>query len=263
VRLPTAARPASEHVTHCLLDAQGAVLSAAEGTRRLYAASTIKLHVLWAALRACERAELRPGDTVAVRRSFRGAGGDVFALHGEHLDPTHPADGTRLSIAELMRRMIDRSSNEATNHLIEMLGLRRVAEGVDELGLSATSVRRMIGDPAAVERGLANGTCAADLARTLLALVRGTGLSESSHRFAAAALEAQRIRIITPALRAGVPSGSKSGWVDGYRHDAAFLGAPGSSGMRVLAVMTAGMDEARADSVIAGTARTLLPDLAG
>ena len=75
-------------------------------------------------------------------------------------------------------------------------------------------------------------------------------------------MSAQRITIISSALRPEVPVGSKSGWVDGYRHDVAFIGDPDGPEVRYLAVMTAGMVKAEADEVIRARVRELLPDLA-
>ena len=73
--LPTAAAPTEVRIAHCLLDADGAVLSAARAEEPFYAASTIKLHVLLAVLRAAEQGAyeaeqyLRPA-TVAAAIGF-------------------------------------------------------------------------------------------------------------------------------------------------------------------------------------------------
>src|SRR5699024_2234277 len=67
---------------------------------------------------------------------------------------------------------------------------------------------------------------------------------------------------IARALRDGVRWGSKSGWVDGYRHDVAFVGDPDGEDLRLLAVMTAGLAPQQADARIAERVRQLLPDLA-
>ncbi|MGO2534966.1 MAG: serine hydrolase, partial [Brachybacterium tyrofermentans] len=75
-------------------------------------------------------------------------------------------------------------------------------------------------------------------------------------------LRAQRIPVIAAALADGVDWGSKSGWVDGYRHDVAFVGDPDSAELRVLAVMTAGLAPEAADEKIASLVRELLPDVA-
>ncbi|WP_316249123.1 serine hydrolase [Brachybacterium sp. Z12] len=68
--------------------------------------------------------------------------------------------------------------------------------------------------------------------------------------------------MIGTALRTGVPWGSKSGWVEGYRHDVAFVGDPDGPGLRVLAVMTGGLDQDEADERITALVQELLGDVA-
>ncbi|PWH07362.1 serine hydrolase [Brachybacterium endophyticum] len=261
--IPTAAAPTGTAVCWCLLDGAGREASAHDPERPLYAASTIKLHVLLAALHVADDGDLDLEAEVPSTRSFTGADGRPFTLAGDHLDPTHPAEGEGIRVADLLARMIDRSSNEATDHVLSLVGPGTVTEVIGDLGLEATRVERMIGDAAALEQGLTNETCARDLARTLRVLVRGDGLSASARELARAALAAQQIRIVATGLRPEVPSFSKSGWVEGYRHDVAALGDPEGGDVRVLAVMTGGLAQARADAEITRLARALLPDLAG
>ena len=293
--IPTAAAPTQPTLAYALADARGQLLAAERADHPFYAASTIKLHVLLAALQAADgtgAGEDGPGDeplldldqSVPATRTFLGADGKPFTLGGDHLDATHPAERSPVTVRELLRRMIDRSSNEATDHVLTLIGLDAVAEAIAGLGLSGTRVERLIGDAAAIERDLTNETTPADLVATVRALVaprtgegrgadgRGTWLSPSSRELAREALAAQQIPIIATALRPGVPVGSKSGWVDGYRHDVAVIGDPGApagqgSGAgrqeaRYLAVMTSGMGEAEADAAIRERVRALLPQLA-
>lgn len=257
--IPTAAAPDHVSVSACLLDADGTVLAADEADRPYYAASTIKLHVLLAALRAADAGTLDLEATVPATRTFTGADGGPFTLGGDHLDPTHPGDGDPIRVRELLTRMIDRSSNEATDHVLELVGLDAVAEAVVSLGLRVTRVERLIGDASALAAGATNETSATDLARTMRALVRPEGHGSDLAR---AALLAQQIPVIARALREGVAWGSKSGWVDGYRHDVAFVGDPDSPDVRFLAVMTAGLAPDEADARIVDLVRALLPDLA-
>ncbi|MBK0331645.1 serine hydrolase [Brachybacterium sp. MASK1Z-5] len=260
--LPTASAPSDTAIAWCLLDVQGRELSSSEADRPFYAASTIKLHVLLAALRAADRGELDPDAAVPATRTFTGEGGTPFTLAGDHLDPTHPDDGQQISVRDLLVRMIDRSSNEATDHVLSLVGLEAVASVIADLELPATRVERMIGDDAALASGRTNETSARDLTRTLDTIVRGGGALEPGSRdLAREALAAQRIRIIGRAVRPGVPVLSKSGWVDGFRHDVAAVGDGGADDDRplVLAVMTCGWDEAEADERILALTRELLP----
>lgn len=264
--IPTAAAPRDRSTAFCLVDAEGRQLDGQDEHRPYYAASTIKLHVLLAALQAADRGELALGMSVPATRTFSGADGAAFTLGGDHLDATHPADGEPITVADLLWRLIDRSSNEATNHVITLLGgpegaqggLGVVARAISTLGLPRTRVERLIGDDAALRRGATNETSAADLTATIHALVSGRRrglLRPASLEFAREALRAQRIRIICTALPAGLDCGSKSGWVEGYRHDVAFIGDPGGSDLRALAVMTAGQGESEADQRILALTR--------
>ncbi|WP_341854444.1 serine hydrolase [Brachybacterium sp. GPGPB12] len=97
--LPTAAAPTEVRLAHCLLDADGAVLSAARAEEPFYAASTIKPHVSLAVARAAEQGELGLDAEVPVTRTFTGVDGEPFTLGGDHLDPTHPEPGTKIARA--------------------------------------------------------------------------------------------------------------------------------------------------------------------
>lgn len=264
--LPTAAAPSQIAVSHALLDERGRLLSADGPGRPYYAASTIKLLVLVAALRATADGSLDLDATVQSTRTFTGVDGSPFTLGGDHLDPTHPADGAPVAVRELLHRMIDRSSNEATNQLAELIGLPAVAATIADLGLSSTRMQRLIGDGAALAQGLTNETSASDLAETMRATVRGgaaIGLAAPGLALARQTLRAQQIPVIGSVLREGVEWGSKSGWVDGFRHDVAYVGDPDSGELRILAVMTAGLPAEEADQRIFALARELLGDAVG
>lgn len=324
--MPVVDAGAAPLIAWALVDADGTVLAEHESARPFYAASTIKLHVLLAALRAVDAGDIELDATVPATRTFGGVDGSAFTLAGDHLDPTHPADGTPVSVRELLVRMIDRSSNEATNTVIDLVGLDAVEAVIEELGLRATRAERRIGDAAAIARGFTNETCAADLAETMRRIVRGevsvpagpcsraghvagelettaeaetlvgpgttaetetsvepgtprgSGapwgpkaparkpgpglLSPASTGLALDALRAQQMRVILDVLPEGLDAGSKSGEVDGFRHDVAFIGDPRSADLRCLAVMTSGIALAAADDTIRRTARELLGNLA-
>src|SRR5699024_7633236 len=191
--LPTAAAPEEIAVSHCLLDARAEVLDADGAERPYYAASTIKLHVLLAALREAAGGRLDLSGTVPATRTFIGTDGASFTLGGDHLDPTHPAEGQPVAVRDLLRRMIDRSSNEATDHVVELVGLDAVAATIRALGLRNTRVERLIGDAAALRDGATNETSAADLALTMRAAVTRT----------ASPPRCRRARSTSPAARCG------------------------------------------------------------
>jgi beta-lactamase class A len=253
-----------------LADADGRPLVAHRSEEPFYAASTIKLAVLLAALRAVEAGTLDLEAEHPATRTSRGVDGAEFTLEGDHLDAHFPADGSPLPLRELLRVMIVRSSNEATNMVEDLVGLDAVAEAAAAAGCAATRVERRIGDASAIARGLDLRTSASDLVRLVRTCVRGAGtaggepvIGPASRALATAFLRAQEIAPIGAALRDqrgdGPVWGSKSGWIDGIRHDVAFVGDPDSADLRFLCVLTAGYGVRQGDAVMAALVATLLP----
>lgn len=250
------------NISYVLTDAEGRILSEREPARAYYAASTIKLGVALAVGRAVESGSLDLASRFPATRTFLGTGGKPLTLAGDHLDPEFPADGVPVDVAALCRTMVSRSSNEATNILLQAVGLEPVAAVFRDLGLRSTRVDRLIGDSTAAEAGLTNETSAQDLVALLRATVLGkTGggqhLPPRVRQLCVSALEAQATPPIGRALPPGLRWGSKSGEVPGYRHDVAFIGDPESPSCRYLAVCTQGFEEAQADEAMATIVRAL------
>lgn len=258
--------PSDPRISVCLTDATGEVVFERDAGRVHYAASTMKLAVLLAASRRIADEELSLGQELRTTRSFTGAGGAPFALTGDHLDPELPPPGTVVTLADLLEAMITRSSNEATNAVIELVGLPAVAAVAAACGAGRTRVERLIGDPAAVAAGYTNETTAADLTRLLRAVT--TGALPDSPRLPGHLvdrhidwLRRQTIAPIGAALPRGTDWGSKSGEVDGIRHDVAFVGDPRTDAAHYLAICTQGLGESAADEVIGTFTEALLPRL--
>lgn len=239
----------------------GTVLADHHGTREFYAASTIKVGVLLTALRAAEAGTVDLADPLVSTRTFTGADGEPFTLSGDHVDPELPTPGSPLTLHEALAAMMSRSSNEATNLVLGHVGLAAVARTLADAGTARTRVERLIGDPVGVARGLALRTSPADLVR-LLHLTTAPGLLTAQHRLAAELMTRPTVAPIGSAVAPGVPWLSKSGEVEGYRHDVARIGAPGTDGpegVRYLAACTQGLSQAAGDAVIIALTRALVP----
>jgi beta-lactamase class A len=219
----------ARRVGYCLLDADGRVLAAEGADGVFYAASTIKLAVMAAVARAVDAGQLGWGTPLA---------------------------GT---VRELVMDMIARSSNEATNVLAARVGLGAVARVLTDAGATGCRMERLIGDQAATAAGLTNEVTPLGLARLLHAVVTGALTSAESRGVMLEALRAQEFRVIAAEVAAGVDVGSKSGWVEGIDHDAAFVGSPGDAGFVVLAVCTAGFPGRGGRREIRRVAASVLP----
>jgi beta-lactamase class A len=120
--------------------------------------------------------------------------------------------------------MTVRSSNLATDILIERLGADRVNATAHRLGADSITVLRGVEDGAAFRAGLNNTLTARSLAQLLTALLRGEAASAAGSQRILALLAAQEFNDGIPG---GVPAGTlvahKTGWITGIAHDAAIV----------------------------------------
>ncbi|MGN6128581.1 MAG: serine hydrolase [Humibacter sp.] len=241
-------------VAYALTDEQGRVLASRNARAVFYAASTVKLGVMHAAVIASERGELSLDDQLECRREFKCAG--AFRLVPDDSDPLFPGDGERATIRDLASMMIVRSSNEATNVLFDRLGPQRIAEAFRLCGAGATRMERRIGDSRAEGAGLTNETTPADLVAIMRRIVGSGMTTRTNAEWMRDVLERQEHPRIGSVVPDGVPWGSKAGDVPGIEHDVAFVGPAGSR--RYLAVCTRGFEPEQGREVIRAVAEALL-----
>lgn len=240
-------------ISYCLLDKDGAVLAERGADTKFYAASTIKLAVLVAALRMVDGGLLSLEQTLASRHSFpsRIPAAGEFSFVPDEIDAGMPPVGEPMPLRDVLRRMITVSSNEATNMTVALTGFDAVNEALRICGAASSKMERIIGDVAALEAGFTHEITARDLAAVLRAIVGGQAAGPDSTQLMIDFLRAQEFGIIGLAVPAA-DWGSKSGWVTGIRHDAAFL-VPGG-GTRadscILAVCTRAYEEDAAEEAI-------------
>jgi beta-lactamase class A len=224
-----------------------------------HAASTMKVPVMMAYYQAFESGELSPEDTLTVRNQFHSiVDGSPYSLQPrEDGDPDlYKAEGTEKTLDELIRRMITRSSNLATNLLIEKIGPSRASDLLRGLGAYRMGVMRGVEDDKAYRAGLINTATAKDLSLALAALVEGETFTPASRAAMIDTLKAQEFNEKIPAyLPKGIPIAHKTGDITGVHHDAAIVFPPGEAPY-ILVVLTAGLtDTKEADQRIAEISR--------
>jgi beta-lactamase class A len=232
-----------------------------EEHRRFHAASTMKVPVLVELFRAIDRGELALDRPVPVRNEFKSlVDGSLFTLdQGEDGDPNlYSAVGESRTLGELARRMIQRSSNLATNLLIELLDPKRVTAEMRTLGANDIEVLRGVEDQKAFEAGLINSTTAYDLMVILRAIAEKKAVSEAASAAMIEILEGQEFKSKIPAgLPPGTRVANKTGDITGVHHDAAIVFPPGRAPY-VLVVLTEGYpSEEEADAGIAAVSRAV------
>ncbi len=230
-------------------------------TEPVHAASTMKVPVMMALFEAVDAGRLRLDEPVMVRNEFPSiVDGSPYAL-----DPKEDGDsdlyqalGQSRPLEELIRRMIVRSSNLATNLLIERIGASTATDLMRRLGAYDILVLRGVEDQKAFDARLNNRVTAKDLAIALKAVLEGDVFSEPSRQKMLEILKAQEFNEKIPAgLPQGVPVAHKTGDITAIHHDAAIVFPPGEKPY-VLVVLTSGIqDEKKANQVIADVSRAV------
>src|SRR5690348_18779 len=225
---------------------------------RFHAASTMKVPVMIQLFRDADAGLLRLDDSLTVHVAFPSlVEGQAFVVgRKDDSDSTLYAwEGRNRSVRDLLELMITRSSNLATNILIERVGAARAQTSARALGAWSIQVLRGVEDGLAYRAGLNNTTTARDLGVLLLAIAQGRAASRAACDSMLAILARQEFNEGIPA---GVPPGTrvahKTGWVgEVVYHDAAIV-YPAHGAAYVLTVLTGGIKE---DSV----AHNLMADL--
>lgn len=243
-------------VAYRIARASGEVLAARQDHLDFYAASTVKLAVLVAAARELDAGTASLDETCTATRTFGSQvpGVGDYTIEPDDIDTGLPPDGTPMPLGDVIERMIVVSSNEATNMVTERVGLPAVNQALADAGATGSVFGRKYSDLAAERAGASHRTTAADLCLFLSALVTGRLATQERTAWICDMLRRQTDRQLTAALPGpgapgAVPFGSKSGWVDGIRHDVAFVGTPGPDAL-VIAVCTRGYDEQAAEETL-------------
>ncbi len=227
-----------------------------------HAASTMKLPVLIQYFRDLDDGRISKTQDLLLGTTFKSiVDGSPYSLDaGVDSDSSVFARvGQRVPLRWLVERMIVRSSNLATNTLIEVLDARKVDATAHSLGAAESmKVRRGVEDGKAFQAGLNNQTSARDLAVLLEAIETGKAASKASCREMIDILSKQEFNDEIPA---GLPSGTrvahKTGWITGVQHDAALVYPPNRKPY-VLVVLTKGIpDRVVAQTLIADISRVV------
>jgi beta-lactamase class A len=211
-----------------------------------HAASTMKVPVMIEYFRGIDAGRISRDQDLLLGTTFKSiVDGSPYTLDaGVDSDSSvFGRVGQRVPLRWLTERMIVRSSNLATNTLIEVLDAKKVDATAVSLGTTHMKVRRGVEDGKAFAAGLNNQTSARDLAVLLEAIESGKAASTQSSREMLDILAAQEFNDEIPAgLPAGTRVAHKTGWITGVTHDAALVYPPGRKPY-VLVVLTKGIRE--------------------
>jgi beta-lactamase class A len=220
-----------------------------------HAASTMKVPVMIELFRRDNTGSFRMDQGLLMVNQFASiVDGSPYSLDvGSDSDSTlYHRIGQRVRVDTLLRLMITRSSNFATNTLITLVGADAVTRSMRSLGAQRIQVLRGVEDGKAFEKGMNNTTTARDLAIILRAIQEGKAGSPAATHEMLAILLAQEFNEKIPA---GLPPGTrvahKTGEITAVSHDAAIIYPTGRKPY-VLVVLTRGIsDGTRSSKLIA------------
>jgi beta-lactamase class A len=180
-------------------------------------ASSIKIAVLYELFRQAEEGRVDLAETTRPPLPRAGGGGVLQVL----------GDRVTLTWRDLAVLMMGWSDNEATNVLIDRVGMEAVNRRLDTLELPRTRLQRKMMDLEAARRGRENVSTPAEMVRLAEALHRGAGLSPAR---AQDLLDVAAVEKDSP-FRAPLPPGlrvaDKPGSLEGVRCVTAVVDLPG------------------------------------
>ena len=212
----------------------------------LHPASTMKVHVMMEVFRQANEGLLSLQDRLPLVNSFTSiADGSAYSLDiDDDAEQTlYPRIGETESIAELTRLMIVRSSNLATNILLEKIHPENVNAFLRALGIEGVTVLRGVEDKAAFRAGKNNTATARGLTQTMNLIARKKVVSEKASEQMIEILLGQEFNESIPALLPNsVKVAHKTGWTNDFYHDTGIV-FPLDRKPYVLSIMTKGFAE--------------------
>jgi beta-lactamase class A len=223
----------------------------------MHAASTMKVPVMMEAFRQADAGKLDLHQQVVIKNEFASiVDGSLFSLSkdDDSDQELYSKIGQQMAFLDLMERMINSSSNLATNLIIQIVGPQNVMNLMKETGASDMTVLRGVEDNKAYEAGRNNTTSARALAQCLKAILNPKLFHKESMDQMFRILLSQKFQEIGDAVRrkdSSLQVASKDGFITAIHHDAAIVrDAKGQD--TILVILTRGVQDDKAGEKLVG-----------
>jgi beta-lactamase class A len=213
-------------------------------------ASTFKVHVMMEVFHQAEQGLLSLNDQLPLINSFTSiADGSKYSLlEADDSETTlyhRPKESE--AIRELTRLMIVRSSNLATNILIEKISTQCINDFIQALGIDSVIVRRGVEDNAAFRLGMNNSATPRGLTQTMKLIAAGQVVSKPASEEMIKIMLGQEFNESIPALLpTSVKVAHKTGWTGNVYHDTGIVYAENRKPYAI-SIMTRGFAENQED----------------
>jgi beta-lactamase class A len=212
----------------------------------MHPASTIKVPIMFAVFRQAVTRSISLDDPVLIANQFSSlADGSPYSLdvQDDSDKSLYERIGQTETIRELTRLMIVRSSNLATNLLIELVGAQEVNDLLNGMGIEGISVLRGVEDKAAYRAGLNNRASARGLTQMMKMIAEGKVVSKSASDEMIQIMLGQEFNESIPGL---LPTSTrvahKTGLTDEFYHDTGIV-FPENRKPYAISIMTQGFPE--------------------
>lgn len=143
------------------------------GEQSVPSASTIKLVIMAELFSRVHAGSMRLDDTITITEQMRTGGDGIL----KELEPGHA-----FTLKEILTLMIIVSDNEATNILINLLGMESINARAKAMGLTCAHLGRRMMDSEAKKQGKDNFICAEDMEHILTQIYHERVIGEAESR---------------------------------------------------------------------------------
>ena len=214
-----------------------------------HAASTMKTPVMAEVFTQAKTGKLSIDDSVIVYNNFKSiVDGSLYRINAadDSEQTLYSKIGTGVKISDLLLLMITKSSNLATNILIDKVGAKAVNQTMQSLGAKNMQILRGVEDQKAFDLGMNNVLSPKDLMLLFERLASGTLVSKQSSEQMVAILMQQQLKGAIPAkLPKGLPVANKTGSITRVLNDSGIVFLPDGR-KYVLVLLSAGLEHEQA-----------------
>jgi len=218
--------------------------------KSFHPASTMKVPVMMEVFHQASQGLFSLDTHVEIINSFTSiADGSSYSLDIKDDSETslYARIGESESLHELTRLMIVRSSNLATNLLIEKVGAKRVNVYLQKLGIQGVTIARGVEDKAAFRLGMNNSATARGLTQMMTLIAEGKVVSKEASQQMIEIMLGQEFNESIPALLPkSVKVAHKTGWTGEFYHDTGIV-FPEDRKPYAISILTRGFPENNED----------------
>jgi len=221
-----------------------------------HAASTMKTPVMIEVYKQAAAGKFNVRDSITVHNSFKSIiDGSAYSMQlgVDSEEELYDRIGKKATIYDVVYPMITRSSNLATNILIDLVGAENTTQSMRDLGAADIQVLRGVEDQKAFDAGKSNTTTAYDLMVIMEAIAEKKAVSQQADEEMFHILADQHYKDLIPAnLPEEVLVANKTGFITGVQHDSGIVRLPDGR-QYVLVILSKNLKDVDAGKEVSAT----------